>query len=399
MRLLLLSLFATPLAAVSPDVVPGDGLTWTRHTIDASSRGADGVKLGDFNGDGRTDLITGWEEGGVVRAYAHPGPERVRAPWPQVTIGTAANVEEAIFADLDGDGRLDGISGTEGRTHALFWHRRTGADPLSPQAWQTHTLPAPKQMWMQSVALQLDGDNGPDLVLAAKGEAATIGWLRAPARPLDLAEWRWQPLREAGWIMSLLADDLDRDGDPDLLCTDRKGPRRGVFWLENPGAAGVRSGAVWPEHVLGGQDREVMFADFGDLNGDGLGDVAVAAKPREVLLFLRQSNGGWRQVQLSLAPERLGDAKAVKIGDLNKDGLADLVFTCENAHGEREGIIWLEQQRQGPWKQHSLGGPAGVKFDLVQQLDQDGDGDLDVLTCEERDQLGVIWYENPAVPR
>ena len=27
--------------------------------------------------------------------------------------------------------------------------------------------------------------------------------------------------------------------------------------------------------------------------------------------------------------------------------------------------------------------------------DVDGDGDLDILCCEERDQLGVFWYENP----
>ena len=91
------------LAAVSEEIVPGGRAHCTRHTIDASSRGADGVKLGDFNGDGRPDLVTGWEEGGVVRAYAHPGPERVRLPWPQVTLGTAPNVEEAIFADLGGD--------------------------------------------------------------------------------------------------------------------------------------------------------------------------------------------------------------------------------------------------------------------------------------------------------
>jgi hypothetical protein len=32
----------------------------------------------------------------------------------------------------------------------------------------------------------------------------------------------------------------------------------------------------------------------------------------------------------------------------------------------------------------------------MQVLDLDGDGDLDVITCEEVDQLGVIWYENPA---
>jgi hypothetical protein len=32
----------------------------------------------------------------------------------------------------------------------------------------------------------------------------------------------------------------------------------------------------------------------------------------------------------------------------------------------------------------------------MELVDLDGDGDLDVLTCEERAGLGVIWYENPA---
>ncbi len=399
MRPLILSLFATTLAAVSPEVVPGGGVTWKRHTIDAGSRGADGVKLGDFNGDGRPDLVTGWEEGGVVRAYAHPGPERVRSLWPQVTIGLTKDVEEAIFADLDGDGRLDGVSGSEGKTRRLFWHRRQGDNPLSAEAWQPLPLPAPRKMWMQAAALQVDGEHGLDLVLAAKGEDAAIGWLQSPAQPLDLAEWRWHSLREADWVMSLLPHDLDGDGDTDLLFTDRKGPHRGVFWLEHPGVGQIRTQTPWREHPLGGSDREVMFADLGDLDGDGLTDVAVAAKPRDALLFLRRADGGWRNVVLTLDGSLLGDAKAVKIGDLNGDGLADLVFTCENAHGEREGVVWLEQHKGGAWRQHSLGGPDGVKFDLVQLLDLDEDGDLDVITCEERDQLGVIWYENPALPR
>ena len=59
------------------------GEPWRRHAIDGSSRGADGVRLADVNGDGRPDIATGWEEGGVIRAYlqsragarsARPGP-------------------------------------------------------------------------------------------------------------------------------------------------------------------------------------------------------------------------------------------------------------------------------------------------------------------------------------
>ena len=49
----------------------------------------------------------------------------------------------------------------------------------------------------------------------------------------------------------------------------------------------------------------------------------------------------------------------------------------------------------GPeWVRHAIDdtsrGADGVKL-----ADVEGDGDLDVLTCEERDQLGIIWYENP----
>ena len=88
------------------------------------------------------------------------------------------------------------------------------------------------------------------------------------------------------------------------------------------------------------------------------------------------------------------------IGEINHD-------TGELSHRTESQAATLEQtaaarrppatseSRGAAWLQHNLGGPEGVKFDLIQALDLDADGDLDVMTCEERDQLGVIWYENP----
>ena len=49
------------------------GTPWPIHVIDASSRGADGVRLADVNGDRLMDVTTGWEEGGITRVYLHPG--------------------------------------------------------------------------------------------------------------------------------------------------------------------------------------------------------------------------------------------------------------------------------------------------------------------------------------
>ena len=54
---------------------------WAYHVIDDTSRGADGVKLADVNGDGLMDIVTGWEEGGVTRVYLHPGPAKAKERW------------------------------------------------------------------------------------------------------------------------------------------------------------------------------------------------------------------------------------------------------------------------------------------------------------------------------
>lgn len=380
-------------------VTTAPGPVWKRHVIDDTSEGADGVKLGDLNRDGLQDIATGWEEGGEVRVYLNPGPRQAREPWPRVTVGKVASPEEAIFADLDGDGRLGVISGTEGKTRTIYWHRFRGdaEELLKPERWSTVAFPATSnsQQWMQAVAMDLDGQHGLDLMVASKGANASIGWLQAPARPDELGAWKFHPLRKAGWIMSLIPYDMDGDGDLDVVFSDRRGGRAGVFWLENPGANANHNHAPWREHAIGGLGREVMFADLADVNRDGLVDVAVAVKSRDILVCLRKPDGSWSEKVLTLDGTNIGNAKAVKIADVNRDGWPDLLFTCEGATGEREGIGWLERQPQGPWLQRPLGGPAGVKFDLMQALDLDGDGDLDVVTCDESDGLGVIWYENP----
>lgn len=385
-----------------------DGTPWQRHTVDDSSIGADGVRLRDVNGDGLPDIATGWEEGNIVRAYLHPGFERVRERWPAVTVGHVGSPEDAVFADLDGDGAIDVVSSCEGRVRTMFVHWAP-ADPdryLEPEAWTSEPIPASEGVtaWMFCQPMDIDGRNGIDLVAGSKHPGGVIGWFRSPRDPRNLADWSWHPLFRATWVMSLIAADMDGDGDLDILASDRKTDRSGCLWLENPGSEAMRADPTtpWKVHRIGGRGDEVMFLDYADLDGDGLIDVIVPVSRGPLRWHRRLDASGdrWETHTIEM-PAGAGTGKSVRVLDVNGDGRNDLVVSCENAAGGKTGVFWLAAvngHTHRRWQAHSISGPEGVKFDLLQLVDLDGDGDLDVLTCEERDQLGVIWYENPGSP-
>ncbi len=395
---------------------------WSCHTIDASSRGADGVRLADVNGDGLPDITTGWEEGNRTRVYLHPGPANAKSPWPAVTAGETPKPEDAVFADLDGDGATDVVSCTEAKRVYINWAPKVPAEYLDPGAWQMVSVPAVEGIsrWMFAVPMDIDRKHGADLVVAGKRSGVAgklaMGWLQAPADPRDTVAWKYHGFYDIAWAMSVVAHDVDADGDPDVIVSDRKARGRGdrtnqgVLWLENPGPG--KATGVWPEHRIGLAGREVMFLDVTDLDSDGKTDILVAVKP-DAVHWLRCTDNprdAWTEVQVirvGLKPFGVGTAKGVRAGDIDGDGKLDITYSCEHANGEKRGVVWLKQTPGTDgvqWEARDISGPNGIKFDRIELLDVDGDGDLDLLTCEERHRpkdnpgqmgLGVIWYENP----
>ncbi len=383
---------------------------WKRHTIDAASKpegkiGADGVKIADVNRDLLPDVVTGWENGNAVRVCLNPGKKNVIQPWPAVSVGRVADVEDAVFADLDGDLRVDVISASEGKTRSihLHWAPKNPKDYLRAESWLTEVIPCTRNQanWMFLRAFDVDRDGDLDLITGSKGASGSVGWLVNPGFALarKTEEWEWRKLATAAWVMSILGEDLDGDGHREIIYSDRKGEQSGVYAMHHLNTAPWVSEPI----LLGFAGKEVMFIDVADINGDGKKDIAAAIRPMDISFIIQPKDkswkGGWNEFQTAPISNRnkFGPSKSVKVGDFKMDGSIQIATTCEQAKGSISGafLFPLQINSEIQIQATDISGPEGTKFDRIETLDLDGDGDLDLLTCEESDGLGVFWFENP----
>lgn len=396
---------------------------WVRHSITAISQGADGVDLRDINGDGLRDVTTAWEEGGVVTVSLHPSADAdPRLPWPTSVIASGLRgAEDAKFADLDGDGQIDVISANDSGAR-LYAH-------FSGPAWTTITLTSSMghNRWMQVASADIDGDGNLDIIAGSRAgtaaNPAVIAWFRNPGSPLarDGSAWTYNEMTKAGWAMSVIAQDVDGDGDTDTVVSDRAAfrhadntvswSRYGVRWIET-----VRLSNAAPtfiNHAIGVAGNcktctpgDEMFATLHDFDGDGVLDLidGASSSNRPDRIVIRRNLAGWGPPatwshELVPAPSNAGHYQGVVIGDIDGDGLDDLVVSTWESDrlpaSPLSGVYWQRNLGDGRWEQEELSGPAGTKYDNAVLEDVDVDGDLDVITSEQVENQGVIWFENP----
>jgi hypothetical protein len=287
-------------------VLLGDGTgNFTRASSPATGSFPVSVAIADFNGDGKLDLAVANQQGNTVSVLLGDGTGNFTlASSPS----TGSGPQSVAVADFNGDGKLDlAVANSESNTVSVLLGDGTGNFTLASSP-TTGSGPT-------SVAVgDFNGDGRLDLAVV-NSESNTVSVLLGDGTGnFTLAS---SPATGI-YPISVAVGDFDGDGKLDLAVGNNNDSTVSVLLGDGAGNFTLASSPATG-------DRPYWVA-VGDFNGDGRLDLAVANQQGNTVSVLLGDGTG--NFTLASSPATGSNPpSSVAVGDFNGDGHLDLAVT------------------------------------------------------------------------
>lgn len=324
------------------------------------------VEVGDFNGDGHLDIAVANQSGHGVSVILGAGD----GTFTQVIQHAVVNPVGLRAVDFDLDGIPDLVAGSSGVARGpAVWLLRGRGDGRFHSAAQTVATGGTAQL---PVAADVNGDGRPDLVVMQNGSPTVAVLLNQGDESFIAGD----PVTFAGSLLNFTAADFNGDDKMDLAATITTGTAAtsGMYVATGNGDGTFQAPArIHVDNFFISLSHDAATAD---VDGNGHPDILVTAATLSgigLTTFLNNGNGTF-QDPVSFAPSGLGDPLAVE--DFNGDGRPDVVVANRSTNhfslflGNANGTF------QAP-----LTNVMGVNVYAVTTADFNGDGHADVAVA------------------
>ncbi|HEU4619989.1 MAG TPA: FG-GAP-like repeat-containing protein [Gammaproteobacteria bacterium] len=339
-----------------------------------------GLAFGDMNGDGFIDIVEG--DAGVNGVYLNDGAGNFTTR--TALTGTTANTRAIAVGDVDGDGDLDIVAGIL-NSAPLRLYLNSG-DGVTYTVSDIGNLKVPTD----SIALaDFNGDGHLDVVTGNHNQFRNYLYLNSgnPQAPFSPTDSGLRITNAGNDTQSILAGDLDNDGDIDLVEMNQN--QRNAYYL-NDGKGNFVG------HGLGADPDNSQSGALGDFNGDGFLDVFVGnfgsavGEAGQCKVYLNSGDptdpfGNVTPIPV-IGPDDPPSVHGAIVADIDNDGDLDIIVATamptDNSATRFTNRILLNDGTGKSWTEVELGSETQVTNTVIAG-DVDGDGKLDIVAGNE----------------
>lgn len=306
---LLLTVFAVT-SASTPVVAQSSGVNFASSGSYTAGSGAFAIVAGDFNNDGKPDIVVVNNRSNAVSVLINKGGGAFQ---PGGSFSVGQNPHAIVAADFNRDGKLDvAVANSDSNNISVLSGNGDGTFQ-SPVNYDVAIYPG------AIVAGDFNGDGYPDL-------AATSGTRGGNVVNVLLGSNNGVFQKAVTYSISnvpfsIAMGDLNNDGKTDLVVTTGSPPSGGGYNVSALIGNGDGTFQKAIDSYCGSMPAAIAVGDF---NRDGKPDVAVGTQaPPALKILFGNGDGSFKPTNTSY---KLGNTPAdIKIGDFNGDGKIDVV--------------------------------------------------------------------------
>ena len=294
------------------------------------------VIIGDIDSDGKPDLAVANLGSNTVSVFRNTSTSGGVSFEAKVDFSTGVNPISVAFSDIDGDGKPDLAVANSGSNTVSVLRNTSVSGIVSFAAkvdFAAGSLP-------QAVSTgDIDGDGKPDLAVANQAANNTSVMRNTSTSGVISFAAKVDFVTGSG-PKSVSIGDIDGDGKPDVVVANSASADVGV--LRNTSASGIiNSGSFAPVVYFttnfGGEGYNPWSVCIGDIDGDGKPELAVANFLENinvlstVSIFRNISTPGVVNFAARINFYPGSKASSVSFGDLDGDGKPDLAVANYNS--------------------------------------------------------------------